>query len=472
MRLTFDTLAEHLGSPLRKKGLILTGVVTDSRKASPGDLFVCIPGKRVDGHNFAHAAAERGATALLASRDIPELEIPVLRVEDTVKSLGAIAALWRAKTTARVIGVTGTAGKTTLKDVLAQVLSVRGKTIKSPLNNNNQIGLPCAMLAAAGDEAFWVMEAGISHAGDMDELASLLRPDVAIILNVGAGHTEGLGDRGVAWHKTRMLKYLSQDGMGLICADYPDLVHAAKDTGVPIQFFSARDAGVAYYAAYVGVFPDERGRGRYRLRYEDTEYEVSAPFQGQYGAEHLAAIAACAHLLGLEREDIVRGLAQASLPEQRFRELRKGKWLYIDDTYNANPLSMRCMLDAAAERAAGRPLIVVLGEMRELGRQSTAEHRTLGQHLARLHPEAVFWKGGQGDAVHSGLMSGDYGGLWLPVEDEAHFARMWEKYFASTPCGGLVLFKGSRGNHMEYLLATLTQDTRDRETVLRKPMDG
>ena len=163
MRLTYNEIAAHLGLSALESDLELTVAVTDSREAAPGALFVCIPGSRVDGHDFVPAAVELGASAVLASKPLPQAGVPVLLVEDTVKALGSIAALWRDKTRAKVVGVTGTAGKTTLKEVLAQVLSVRGKTAKNALNNNNQIGMPRAMLATDGDEDFWVMEAGISH---------------------------------------------------------------------------------------------------------------------------------------------------------------------------------------------------------------------------------------------------------------------------------------------------------------------
>ena len=382
MRLTYNEIAAHLGLSALESDLVLTVAVTDSREAAPGALFVCIPGSRVDGHDFVPAAVALGTSAVLASRPLPQAGVPVLLVEDTVKALGSIAALWRDKTRAKVVGVTGTAGKTTLKEVLAQVLSVRGKTAKNALNNNNQIGMPRAMLATDGDEDFWVMEAGISHEGDMEELSSVLRPDIGVILNVGAGHTEGLGKNGVAWHKSRLLTNLAPDGIGLVCADYPDLVRDARATGADLHFFSAAGRAVEYRASYAGPAPvaavtesaapattdapaaegpDDR-RGLYHLWLGTTRCVVTAPFRGEYGAENVVAVAAVAHQLGLSNAEIAQGLAQSTLPEQRFNQTRVGQWLLIDDTYNANPLSMRRMLDAAAERAAGRLFVPCLAK--------------------------------------------------------------------------------------------------------------
>lgn len=475
MRLTFNEISAHLGLNVRADDLVLTSAVTDSREAAPGALFICIPGSRVDGHDFVPVAVERGAAAVLASKDLPDAGVPVLVVEDTVKALGRIAALWRDKTSARVVGITGTAGKTTLKEVLAQLLSVHGKTAKSALNNNNQIGMPRSMLAAEGDEDFWVMEAGISHEGDMEELSSILRPDVGLVLNVGAGHTEGLGKQGVAWHKSRMLANLAPGGIGLVCADYADLVREARATGADIRFFSASGRAVEYRASYAGPAPHAEGasaegaeaqKGLFHLWLEGDRCDVIAPFRGEYGAENVAAAAAAAHLLGLSNEEISQGLANCCLPVQRFNQLWVGQWLLIDDTYNANPLSMRRMLEAAAERAAGRFFVPVLGEMLELGEKSPAEHEELGRHLADLKPSAVFWKGGQGDAVRAGLTCGGYTGPWFEVYDAAAFAAAWtqlaDEQFSGGPGGGVALFKGSRGNRLEELLTTLSASQAER----------
>ena len=486
MRLTYNEIAARLGLSALESDIVLTAAVTDSREAAPGALFVCIPGSRVDGHDFVPAAVQLGASAVLASKDLPQAGVPVLVVEDTVKALGVIGGMWRDKTGAKVVGVTGTAGKTTLKEVLAQVLSVRGKTAKNALNNNNQIGMPRAMLATDGDEDFWVMEAGISHEGDMEELSSVMRPDIGLILNVGAGHTEGLGSKGVAWHMSRLLTNLAPKGIGLVCADYPDLVREARATGADLHFFSAASKAVEYRASYAGPAPaqadvaaeahpagiaaannvvspethDDR-RGLYHLWLDGVRCDVTAPFRGEYGAENVIAVAAAAHLLGLSNAEIAQGLAQSELPVQRFNQTRVGKWLLIDDTYNANPLSMRRMLDAAAERAAGRLFVPVLGEMLELGPQAAEEHEALGKHLAELKPSAIFWKGGHGDSIRAGLTCGGYTGPWFEVYDAAAFAAAWAQlmhgHFAENKTGGVALFKGSRGNRLECLLQTLTE---------------
>lgn len=458
--MTISEMAAVLGLDARelagREDRVLTSAVTDSREARPGALFVCVPGARVDGHDFAVSAVERGAGGVLASRPLPDvtaLGVPVLVVPDTVRALGRLASHWRDRTSARVVCVTGTAGKTTLKETLAAVLAVHGKTARTPLNHNNQIGMPCAVLDTDGDEAFWVMEAGISHEGDMDELASILRPDLALILNVGPGHTEGLGGRGVAWHKTRLLTHLAPGGAALVSADYADLVAEARATGARPLFFSAAGAEASYTGAMI-----DGGSGRCRLELAGETFEAETPFRGAFGAENAVAAAAAAHLLGLEAAEICRGLAAVTLPPQRCVHKRLGPWRVIDDTYNANPLSMRRMLEAAAAEAAraGLPLVAVLGEMGELGAESGQHHEELGRLLGRLDVAAVFWKGGHGADVKAGLDAVPHtaGDRWTPVTGPEDFLRAWVKQ-GERPGGGVLLFKGSRANRLEALLAAL-----------------
>ena len=183
-----------------------------------------------------------------------------------------------------------------------------------------------------------------------------------------------------------------------------------------------------------------------------------APFRGSYGAENCIAVAAVASLLGLTPETIARGLAGAELPAQRFVRKQAGPWQIIDDTYNANPLSMLRMLDAAAELARGESrgcFIAVLGEMRELGELAVREHERLGRHLAEVRPAAVFWKGGQADAVRAGLEQGGYAGLFCIPADAGEFCARLQETAAGAAHGGLVLFKGSRSNALEEWVTAL-----------------
>jgi len=455
-----DSKLEHY----RWADLVPTGAQIDSRKIQPGNLFFCLPGEHVDGHDFAVDAAKAGAVAIVASRnpwrgkaaDIVGLP-PVFLVDDMRCALACVAKRHRDTSQARVIGITGTAGKTTVKEVLAQVLEMRGRTERNPLNLNNQIGLPVSMLNASTDAAFWVMEAGISEDGDMEELGRILRPDVAIILNVGDGHVSGLGELGVAAHKARLIDFIQPGGVAVISTDYPDLNRqvderqsALSRRGIELLRFSHLVDNVYARAAYTGP------GGNYKVWAKDLSFEVDTPFRGDFGSENVAAIVAVAVKLGLSREELRQGFASARLPEQRFRVERYPRCTLLDDSYNANPLSSSRMLQAARSMADeyGQSLLLVMGEMLELGPKAESAHETLGENMAAVRPEMVFWRGGQVDALARGLRKGGYSGKLYPLSGAQEFDALLEEIDLDNV---LVLFKGSRSNKLERLVAVFRE---------------
>lgn len=439
---------------LNPSDAVLRGAASDNREVKAGDLFVAIAGERADGHDFAAAAVKAGAAAVLAERDpfrgAPLA--PVLVAENSVQALGRIGHAWREAFTGRVAGITGTAGKTTTKELLAHILSVRGKTAKNRMNLNSQIGMPISMMAADGDEMFWVMEAGISHPNDMDELGPVLEPDLAVILNVGPGHALGLGGRGTAYYKSRLLAHIKKGGLALVSADYDDLVREARALRPDAVFFSTRGKPVPYRAGYLGL--DEKGRGNYRLWLDGEELDVSCALSGPYAAENIIAAAAAARLFGLSGEEIRKGVESAPFPAQRFTRHELPGWIVIDDTYNANPLSAARMIESAAELAKGRTFVCVMGAMGELGDVAAAEHRALGRTLADSGCAAVFWTGEHAEEVKEGLDEERFAGFFAVVPSPADFLPALERWEQSRHDGrnGLVLFKGSRVNRMERLV--------------------
>lgn len=444
----------------------------DSRQVQAGDLFFCIKGEHADGHDFAGAAARAGACAIIAQWDPfagersgeggPDSLPPVFLVPDVIRALQRLALCHRDTCMAKVVGITGSAGKTSVKEVLAHVLAVRGQTERNPLNKNNGIGLPLSMINASAYASYWVMEVGISQPHDMDELGEILRPDLVIVLNVGDAHSEGLGDRGVAHYKAKLLEYVQPNGTGFYSADYPDLEKAVndlmshlKEDHLEVLRFSANSQeGVYCRAAYEGA--TERGSGRFRVFIDKFERQLEAPFRGEMGSENVAAIFAAATKLGLTFEEILRGLSTAVLPDHRFSSSRKGGFVIVDDSYNANPLSSRRMLDAVEEMAgeAGIPLILVMGEMGELGQGAEMAHIMLGQHIASVRPAAVFWKGNWGGAVLRGLKRNGYAGVFHEISgpDDLRVSMA-----ASALREGLVLFKGSRMNRLEELVQSFSE---------------
>lgn len=432
----------------------ITGAASDNRKVLPGQMFVAVAGERADGHEFSAAAVKAGAVAVLAEHDPfgGEPLAPVLLVRNSVEALGRIGHAWRTAFRGRVVGITGTAGKTTTKELLAHILSMRGKTARSLMNLNTQIGMPISMMAADGDEAFWVMEAGISHPGDMDELGPIMEPDLAVVLNVGAGHSLGLGEKGTAYYKARLFRHLRKGGIALASADYEDLAHEVLAIRPDAVFFSTGARPAPYRAAYLGI--DNNGRGNYRLWFNDSSLDVNCALSGPYAAENIIAAAAAAHLLGLSREEIRTGVETALLPAQRFARYELPGWTVIDDTYNANPLSAGRMLEAASELAGNCDFVCVMGEMGELGDIAPAEHWELGRRISASGCTAVFWTGGYASEVKEGLELGQYHGFFAVLSGPDDFLPALESWESARKNSrkGLVLFKGSRANHMERLV--------------------
>lgn len=437
----------------------VSGVCTDSRVLRPGEIFFCLSGENFDGHEFAGKAMAGGAAAVVVSRPLPELsgQGPVLMVRDVLVALGALGCAWRMAACSKVVAVTGSAGKTTVKEMLAGMLEAVGATGKNYKNFNNQLGVPQCMLGLSGTEAFWVLELGISLPHDMDELGAMVRPDVAVINNIGPAHLEGLGSlEGVARAKTDLLRYLSDDGSAFVCMDYPLLWDCARAIRPDVIGFSAMGAEAPYRGEYLGQAQGGGGRFRLTLRGEVLEFE--APFTGSYFAENMIAAAAVAHSLGANAAAIEAGVRATSVPEHRFEVRAAGPWTVIDDAYNANPLSMRRSIASAAELADQRPLVLVLGEMKELGQDAPRLHRELGQVVAGTGAQALLWFGGHGDEVHRGLGNGHWPGTFMQTEEPRNLKSNLAELGLT---GGVVLVKGSRSCKMERYVRELVGNEGD-----------
>ncbi len=436
---------------------VIEAVRIDSRTVVPGCLFVCLPGERVDGHQFAGEAVTKGAAAILSSRPLTGLPqgTPVLLVRDTVAALGKLARAWRDQVRPKLVAVSGSAGKTTVKELTAAILAKVGGTAKNYKNFNNHIGLPLSMLEASDADAFWVMELGISRPGEMEALADIARPDVAVIHNVGPAHLEGLGSiAGVAEAKTALFRFLEPGGTALASMDYPELWDAARAACPEVIGLSTRGGGHAapYRAKYLGALPE--GRGRFFLKLRELDLEVVTPLTGVHFAENILAAAASAHVLGADAAAITAGLETAVIPEQRFFCRRHGCYTSIDDTYNANPLSMRRAIEAATEAAHGQPLVLVLGEMREMGGQAVTEHEKLGELAGAGGARAVYFHGEHGAAVAEGLKRAGFTGHFAVADTPDAFLTDLAGLGIT---GGVFLFKGSRSMRMEEYVTAFTQ---------------
>ena len=285
-----------------------------------------------------------------------------------------------------------------------------------------------------------------------------MEPDLAIVLNAGTGHSLGLGDKGTAFYKTRLLRHRKPGGPALVCADYEDLAKEASAFSDVIPF-SARRTDVPFHAMYAGI--NAEGHGVYVLTLPGMSFEAETVLTGSYAAENLIAAAAAAHLLGLTAEDIKRGIRSASFPGQRFDRRDIPGWTVIDDSYNANPLSTSRMLQAAGELAENGRLVCVMGEMGELGSEASGEHVVLGQRIAGAGCSALFWFGGYAGEVQEGLADRGYTGYFHHAASPADFLgafRQWKNGSAGGSRKNVILFKGSRMNRLEQMVKLFLQE--------------
>lgn len=422
----------------------MSGVTTDSRAVRPGELFVAIAGERFDGHAFVATALAAGASAALVAR-LPEGlpgGRPVVLVDDTVAAYGALAGWWRAQMPATVVGVTGSNGKTTTKEMLAAVLGGLGPTLCSEANHNNHIGVPQTLLRIGPEHRYAVVEMGVNHFGEMPPLARPARPNVGVITNIGPTHIEAFGsEEGVAREKSIMLAWLAEGGLAVLHADDPwSRGIAARHAGRKATFGFAPDAD--WRATRV-----RQGADRVRFAVERTGDAVVLPLPGRWQvANALAAIAVAAEM-GMPVAHAAERLAAFAPPKWRMEVRRVGTLSVLLDCYNANPASLLGAVGELERRRCHGRRVAVLGDMLELGAISAAAHRAAGAAVAASGLDLLCAVGDQaallaGEAVAQGMARSS-----VFQTSARHEAAGWLcEHLRPTDT---VLFKASRGIRLE-----------------------
>ncbi len=440
----------------------VTGVTLDSRAVAAGDLFVAVAGERVDGHDFLDAAAAAGAVAALTTR--PGGPLPALVVDDTVAGLGRLAALVHARLAAAgllTVGITGSSGKTSTKDLLGQVLAAAGPTVSPPGSYNNDIGLPLTVLSADGDTRFLVLEMGARGVGHIARLCAVARPDVGVVLNVGSAHLGEFGSAEViAQAKGELVEALPEAGTAVLNADDPRVAAMAGRTRARVV--STGRGGDADVRA-TGVTLDDGARARFTLVAGGEEHPVALQVVGGHQVANALSAAAAALAAGMTPAAVADALSEAE-PRSRWRmevTRRPDGVTVVNDAYNANPESMRAALAALAGLPAGRR-VAVLGGMAELGAGAVAEHERLGRDavaagvhlLVAVGPDAVGMVTGAtaAGARHGEGSGSDAGTRVESVPDRAAALDLLSEVLVP---GDVVLVKASRSNGLEVLAADL-----------------
>jgi UDP-N-acetylmuramoyl-tripeptide--D-alanyl-D-alanine ligase len=440
----------------------VTGTVEfDSRAVTPGGLFLALPGDRVDGHDFVTVAAAAGAVASIVTRPVAGAAI---EVADGFAALAALAAASvRRLPATTVIGVTGSSGKTSTKDLIAHLLSTAGPTIAPPGSFNNELGHPYTVLRATRDTKFLVLETSARGIGHIRYLTGIAPPHIGVVLNVGSAHLGEFGSReAIAQAKGELVEALTADGVAILNADDPlVLAMTGRTSARVVTFGEAPSADVRA----TDVELDELGRPSFTLVTAAGSTRVTLRLVGGHQVSNALAAAAVAVECGLTLEQIGGALGSA-LPASRWRmEIteRDDGVIVINDAYNANPESMRAALEALAtvgrtRRAAGGRTYAVLGPMAELGTDAPAEHEAIGRLAGRLDVAQVIAVGDAARPIQDGAaLEGSWHGesRWVP-DVEAAIALLRDELHA----GDVVLVKASRSASLERVALAIADDVR------------
>ena len=432
------------GTLLQDSGAPVTGVTTDSRAVQPGQLFIPLVGERFDGHAYISKALDGGAAGCLTARE-PETLLPgklYIQVADTRLALKALASWYRDKFDLPVVQVTGSAGKTTTKEMIASVLSQRYNTLRTEGNFNNDIGAPLTLLRLMPEHQAAVIETGMNHFGEIRYLGEMVRPDIAVITNVGDAHIENLGNtrQGILRAKCEIFENLTPEGIAVLNGDdellntvtLPQtILRCGVGDGCGVRVTDIDDRGLEGVACTVTI--------------EGEHYRLTTSAPGRYMIYPMAMAAAIGRRLGLTREEIAAGVAAYTTVGSRMHLIRlPGERLVIDDCYNANPQSMAEGLRMLAASPA-RHRVAVLGDMGELGQLTAQAHRDMGALTRRLGLTAV----AVGEKMHA-LTETDPQAQWFATVEEAMPAI--RQLF--TP-GTAVLVKASHAMHFESIVKEL-----------------
>ena len=424
----------------------VTGVQSDSRRVRPGDLFVAIKGEKADGHDFVAMAASLGAKAALVARPV-EAPIPTILVADTIRAYGDLAAAYREHAGITVIGITGSVGKTTTKEMTACLLARSFHTARTEGNHNNNLGLPMTILDMPDDTEVAVLEMGMNHFGEMAYLTSIARPDIAIITNIGTMHIEHLGSReGILQAKLEIFRGVPKNGVGVFNGDEPLLWNVRADGGHKKYYFGIENHTCDVLATDIQELEDGM---RFVVSGFGHRFELFVPVLGRHTVYNALAAVTAALLLKIPPETIQAQISGFQNTGMRQKIYERDGFTIIEDCYNAGPESMEAALNVLGERPCQGRRIAVLGDMLELGNCSMAEHYKVGRQVAS-RADLFFAYGPDAERMVTGAITGG-----MPANCVWHFdnqEQMAKMLRSRAKPGDLLLFKASNGMRLERVL--------------------
>ena len=453
-KLTLRQIADWCGGTVQPQyeTLCVTRIQTDSRKVREGDLFIALKGDKVDGHDFAETAISHGAVAALVSRPISK-RLPSIEVPDTLRALGAIAAGYRRMLGVKVIGITGSVGKTTTKEMTANVLEGAFRTAKTEGNHNNNLGMPITIMDMKENTEVAVLEMGMNHAGEIDYLAEIAQPDMAVITNIGTMHIEHLGTReGILQAKLEIMHGMKPEGVGVFNGDEP-LLWNVRGIGTHKKYYYGIENHACDVTASEIVELDDGVR--FVVNGFGQQFELFVPMLGRHTVYNALAAATVGLLLGVTPEKIQTRFSAFHNTGMRQKIYKVNGVTIIEDCYNAGPESTEAALEVLAGMKTNGRRIAVLGDMLELGNRSAAEHFRIGR-LAVGKADLLLTYGEHSVRTLTGAVTGG-----MNPKNTDHFDThedMAQMLRTRVSEGDVILFKGSRGMRMERVLQLFLED--------------
>lgn len=452
--ITIDELLAATGGTAAARGerTVTAGLTTDSRAVVPGCIFLALSGERFDGNNFAAEASRKGAAAVVVSRLAGEYDpaCTVVQVADTLAALQSLAKWWRAQLEPiRVVGLTGSSGKTSTKDMTLAILRQHYKAVATKGNLNNHIGVPLSILSTEKGTEAAVWEMGMNHQGELAPLCELVQPQVGIITTIGSAHLEFLGTRdNIANEKCTVARALPKDGYMIFPArdDYANYIAAQTDaTPIAVGGHHSRVQALNQRSSPSGT--------TYTLYIEDAgEIAINLPVPGAHMVSNSLLAAAAGWKLGCSLEEIAAGLASPALTRGRLACTQVDGFTVVDDTYNANPESMKAALETVAALKGPKRRFAVLGKMGELGESGIAAHADMGWRAASLGYAAVVVVGAECAETTALCQAAAESIPAMLVETPAEAAAALRQLIEP---GDAILFKGSRSAGMERTMYEL-----------------
>ena len=432
----------------------VSNVTIDSRKIEKGSLFIAIKGEKFDGHDFVRDVIKNGASAVVIEKkkysQFDDIEVPLVLVDDTIKALGELAKVWRSKLKAKVISLTGSAGKTTTKDMIAALLSEKFKVNKTMANNNNHIGVPLTILSTTNSHKALVLEHGSNHFGEIAYTAEIAKPDYALITNIGNSHLEFLKNKkGVLKEKVSLFETTKKRNRILfINKDDKLLSDLYKNYKKKITYGTRKKSNVN---GKILSYTDD-GKPIVELRYEGKKIKTEFNLYGEQSFKNLLAASSVAFKLGLNEKQILNGIKKLSPLYKRLNVTRYSDFILIDDTYNANPDSMKLSLELLSQIKILKKKIAVLGDMFELGDTSEKHHKNLAPVIKKNKIDEVYTIGKMMKVLNKELQGSGIEKKYFSSRDSlSDFISMTD--FSDS----VILVKGSRGMKMEEFVQKIKE---------------